>query len=51
MRPKTELVEEIDPETKKKKMVEVENVDWPWVTDAYFEGADQLESRTVDDAG
>ena len=50
VRPKTELVEEIDPETKKKKMVEVENVDWPWVTDAYFEGADQLESRTVDDA-
>ena len=27
VRPKTELVEEIDPETKKKKMVEVENVD------------------------
>ena len=50
VRPKTELVEEIDPETKKKKMVEVENMDWPWVTDAYFEGPDQLESRTVDDA-
>lgn len=50
VRPKVEMQEQIDPETNEKKMVEVENVDWPWVTDAYFEGADQLESRTVDDA-
>ncbi|CAL6317453.1 unnamed protein product [Bathycoccus prasinos] len=50
VRPKKEMQEQIDEETKEKKMVEVENVDWPWVTDAYFEGKNELESRTVDDA-
>ena len=50
VRPKKEMQEQIDEDTKEKKMVEVENVDWPWVTDAYFEGKNELESRTVDDA-
>ena len=48
VRPKKEMQEQIDEDTKEKKMVEVENVDWPWVTDAYFEGKNELESRTVD---
>jgi len=50
VRPKKEMQEQIDEDTKEKKLVEVENVDWPWVTDAYFEGKNELESRTVDDA-
>jgi len=49
VKPKIERVEIIDEITKEKKIEERENVDWPWVTDAYFDNG-ELESRTVDDA-